>query len=197
MTIEWTRFFTPNDLLNASDIEVETLLVEREFIEDQVDSSQNISSYRSVLTTSENDTINTVIYRCTATTLNYSSFSDTAVHVEAIRSKKDIFSSAVSLSVDITITAAAVVAYTTHGTSTLSIPQTVIPIASSSLSTITSLSPTVSFSSITSLSTVVTKVKTVNISEMLVSITSTSTHSSSSIVLTPTVTPIIKGKSGD
>ena len=195
MTIKWTRFFAPNDSLNTSDIEVKTLLVEREFTEDEVDSSQNIFSYWSVLTTSENDTVNTVIYRCSATTLNYSSFSDTAVHVEAIRSKKDIFSNAVSPSVDKTITTAAVVAYATHGTSTLSIPQTVIPIASS-FSAITSLSPTMSFSSITSLSAVVTKVKTVNISGMLVSITSTFIHSSSSIVLTPTVTPIIKGESG-
>ncbi|CAI8012112.1 hypothetical protein GBAR_LOCUS7772, partial [Geodia barretti] len=39
--------------------------------------------YQSVLTTSENDTGNTIIYRCTATTLGYSSFSDITILVEA------------------------------------------------------------------------------------------------------------------
>ena len=39
--------------------------------------------YQSVLTTSENDsTVNTTIYRCTASTYNYSSYSDITVHVE-------------------------------------------------------------------------------------------------------------------
>ena len=39
--------------------------------------------YQSVLTTSENDsTVNTTIYRCTATAYNYSSSSDITVHVE-------------------------------------------------------------------------------------------------------------------
>ena len=42
--------------------------------------------YQSVLTTSENDsTVNTTIYRCTATALGYSSFSDTTVHLEGIK----------------------------------------------------------------------------------------------------------------
>ena len=38
--------------------------------------------YQSVLTTSENDTVNTTIYRCIATTSNHSSYSDTTVLVE-------------------------------------------------------------------------------------------------------------------
>ena len=41
--------------------------------------------YQSVLTTSENDsTVNTTIYRCTATAYNHSSSSDTTVHFEGI-----------------------------------------------------------------------------------------------------------------
>ena len=42
------------------------------------------SGYQSVLTTSENDTGSTIFYRCTATTLGYSSFNDTTVLVEGI-----------------------------------------------------------------------------------------------------------------
>ncbi|CAI8013740.1 hypothetical protein GBAR_LOCUS8669 [Geodia barretti] len=38
--------------------------------------------YQSVLTTSENDTVNTIIYRCTATVSSYSNFSETIVHVK-------------------------------------------------------------------------------------------------------------------
>ena len=41
--------------------------------------------YQSVLTTSENDsTVNTTIYRCTASTYNHSSSSDTTVYFEGI-----------------------------------------------------------------------------------------------------------------
>ena len=41
--------------------------------------------YQSVLTTSENDsTVNTTIYRCTATANNHSSFSDATVYFEGI-----------------------------------------------------------------------------------------------------------------
>ena len=41
--------------------------------------------YQSVLTTSENDsTVNTTLYRCTASTYNHSSSSDTTVHLEGI-----------------------------------------------------------------------------------------------------------------
>ncbi|CAI8019745.1 hypothetical protein GBAR_LOCUS11852 [Geodia barretti] len=40
--------------------------------------------YQSVLTTSENDTGNTIIYRCTATVSSYSNFSEITVHVKAI-----------------------------------------------------------------------------------------------------------------
>ena len=50
--------------------------------------------YQSVLTTSENDsTVNTTIYRCTATALGYSSFSDTTVHLEG----KTMFSTSMVL----------------------------------------------------------------------------------------------------
>ena len=38
--------------------------------------------YQSFLTTSENDTVNTIIYHCTATTLGYSIFNDTTILVE-------------------------------------------------------------------------------------------------------------------
>ena len=42
--------------------------------------------YQSVLTTSENDsTVNTTIYRCTATALGYSSYSDITVYFEGIK----------------------------------------------------------------------------------------------------------------
>ena len=45
--------------------------------------------YQSVLTTSENDTLNnTIIYRCTATTLGYYSFSDTTILVEGIETAR-------------------------------------------------------------------------------------------------------------
>ena len=37
--------------------------------------------YESVLTTSENDTANTIIYRCTATVSSHSNFSETTVHL--------------------------------------------------------------------------------------------------------------------
>ncbi|CAI8041878.1 hypothetical protein GBAR_LOCUS23235, partial [Geodia barretti] len=37
--------------------------------------------YLSVLTTSDNDTVNTIIYRCTATISSYSSFSDITVYL--------------------------------------------------------------------------------------------------------------------
>ncbi|CAI8012111.1 hypothetical protein GBAR_LOCUS7772, partial [Geodia barretti] len=47
--------------------------------------------YQSVLTTSENDTGNTIIYRCTATTLGYSSFSDITILVEAVFSSQSGF----------------------------------------------------------------------------------------------------------
>ncbi|CAI7989214.1 Receptor-type tyrosine-protein phosphatase H, partial [Geodia barretti] len=48
--------------------------------------------YQSVLTTSENDTLNnTIIYRCTATTLGYYSFSDTTILVEAVFSSQGGF----------------------------------------------------------------------------------------------------------
>ena len=40
--------------------------------------------YQSVLTTSENDTVNTIIYRCTATVSSHSSFSETAVYVKGV-----------------------------------------------------------------------------------------------------------------
>ena len=37
--------------------------------------------YQNVLTTSENDTVNTIIYRCIATTPSHSSYSDTTVFI--------------------------------------------------------------------------------------------------------------------
>ena len=47
--------------------------------------------YQSVLTTSEkNDTVNTIIYRCTATVSSYSSFSDTTVYL--LKGTKTIYS---------------------------------------------------------------------------------------------------------
>ena len=49
--------------------------------------------YQSVLTTSENDsTDNTTIYRCTATALGYSSFSDTTVHLDGIKAYSVMYS---------------------------------------------------------------------------------------------------------
>ena len=81
VTIEWTRLFTSNDSLNTSNIDVEALT------EDQTDSTHNtstVNSYQSVLTTSENDTVNPTIYRCIATTSNYSAISDTTVFIEGI-----------------------------------------------------------------------------------------------------------------
>ena len=40
--------------------------------------------YQSVLTTSENDTVNTIIYRCNATVSSYSNFSGITVHVKGV-----------------------------------------------------------------------------------------------------------------
>ena len=73
MDIEWTRidFFSqsgPSELMPT--LYITTGSPER--------------GYQSVLTTSENDTVNTIFYRCTATTLGYSSFSDITIFVEGI-----------------------------------------------------------------------------------------------------------------
>ena len=100
VTIEWSRL-TISPLLgtmNSSEPENETILETTEFTEDEAytffldapfNSSQNTSTersyYQSVLTTSENDTVNTIIYRCTATVSSYSSFSDiTIIFVEGM-----------------------------------------------------------------------------------------------------------------
>ena len=42
------------------------------------------SGYQSVLTTSEDDTFNAIIYRCNATVSSYSNFSETAVYVKGV-----------------------------------------------------------------------------------------------------------------
>ena len=48
--------------------------------------------YQSVLTTSENDsTVNTTVYRCTASTYNYTSFSDATVQFEGVENMKLMF----------------------------------------------------------------------------------------------------------
>ena len=94
VTIEWSRL-TISPLFgtrNLSEPENETILETTGFTKDQVytfflnapfNSSQNTSTesgyYQSVLTTSENDTVNTIIYRCTATVSSYSSFSDITI----------------------------------------------------------------------------------------------------------------------
>ena len=99
MTIEWSRL-TISPLLgtmNSSEPENETILETREFPRDQAytffldapsNSSKNNSTergyYQSVLTTSENGTVNTIIYRCTATVSSYSIFSDIAIFVEGM-----------------------------------------------------------------------------------------------------------------
>ena len=68
--IEWTRidFFSQSELMPT--LYTTTGSPER--------------GYQSVLTTSEDDTVNTIIYRCTATTLGYSSFSDITIFVEGM-----------------------------------------------------------------------------------------------------------------
>ena len=100
MTIEWSRL-TISPLIgtiNSSEVENGTELETTEFSEDQActlfldapsNSSKNTSTergyYQSGLTTSENDTFNTVIYRCTANVSSYSSFSDiTIIFVEGM-----------------------------------------------------------------------------------------------------------------
>ena len=100
MTLEWSRL-TLSPLLgtmNWSEVENEIVLVTTEFTKDQAhtvfldapsNSSQNTSTEKgycqSVLTTSENDTVNTtVVYRCTATVSGYSSFSDITIFVEGM-----------------------------------------------------------------------------------------------------------------
>ena len=58
------------------------------FLDDPSNSSKNTSTergyYQSVLTTSEDDTVNTIIYRCTANVSSYSSFSDITIFVEGM-----------------------------------------------------------------------------------------------------------------
>ena len=97
VTIEWSRL-TLSPLfgtMNSSESENETILETTEFTEDEEytffldapsNSSQNTSTergyYQSVLTTSEDDTVNTIFYRCTATVSSYSSFSDTTIFVK-------------------------------------------------------------------------------------------------------------------
>ena len=99
MTIEWSRL-TLSPLfgtMNSSESENETILETTEFTEDEEytffldapsNSSQNTSTergyYHSVLTTSKIDTVNTTIYRCTATVSNYSSASDITIFVEGM-----------------------------------------------------------------------------------------------------------------
>ena len=99
MTLEWSRL-TISPLLgtmNSSEVENGTELETTEFSKDQAytlfldapsNSSQNTSTergyYQSVLTTSENDTANTIIYRCTSTMSSYSSFSDITIFVEGM-----------------------------------------------------------------------------------------------------------------
>ena len=99
MTLEWSRV-TISPLLgtmNSSEVENETVLETTEFPKDQAytffldapfNSSQNTSTergyYQSVLTTSENDTVSTFFYRCTANVSSYSSFSDITIFVEGM-----------------------------------------------------------------------------------------------------------------
>ena len=83
--------------MNLSEAENGTELETTEFPKDQAhnffldapsNSSQNTSTergyYQSVLTTSENDTVIIIIYRCTATVSSYSSFSDVKVVIQGI-----------------------------------------------------------------------------------------------------------------
>ena len=77
MDIEWTRidFFShsgPSELMPT--LYTTTGSPER--------------GYQSVLTTSEDDTVNTIIYRCTATVSSYSSFNDIAIFVEGIETTR-------------------------------------------------------------------------------------------------------------
>ena len=103
VTIEWSRLILSPlfGTRNLSEPENETVLETKEFTKDQAhtffldapsNSSQNTSTergyYHSVLTTSENDTFNAIIYRCTATVSSYSSFSDITIFVEGIETAR-------------------------------------------------------------------------------------------------------------